>query len=221
MTQVCRPAKCIEAIRVALLDQCGITPQDGPLRGYAMGCIIDADWSPEIEEGDESIVKSDCGEICLQDLRCDQTKRHNLEFKIKNPDPEFQALIEGDNLITSGGVSIGVQHLASHCAPWLFVELFEKTDECDPQGVPIYYRHVFPKTRLKWTGNEKEGIFRLPQIEGKTQPVLLTDVADGPYNDIPAAAIAAPAGSRSDYFWFEDTQLPVVQCGAITVPAQD
>lgn len=219
MAETCRPAKCIEAIRVALLDQCGISPVEGPFNGYAMGCIIDADWTPEIEEGDESLVKSDCGDICLQDLRCDQLKRHSMEFKIANPDWEFLALIGGDNRIVNGGQTVGVQHTTQKCSPWLFVELFEKTDDC-VGGIPVYFRHVFPKTRLTWTGNEKEGIFRLLQIEGKTQPVLISDIGDGPYNDIPAYAISAAPGERSDYIEFEDTVVPVVQCGAITVPAQ-
>lgn len=219
MTEVCRPAKCIEAIRVALLGDCCGPPIPGPLNGYAMGCIIDPDWSPEIEEGDESTVKDDCGAICLYDQRCDQTKRWNLEFKIKQPDPEFIALISGDNLIVDGqGNSVGVQHLAAHCAPNVFLELFERTDDC-PGGTPIYFRHIFPCVRLGWTGNEKEGIFRILQIEGKTKPVLLADVGTGPYGDIPATAVAAPAGSRADYFWFEDTVLPAIQCGAIPVPS--
>jgi len=51
MTQECRPAKCIEAIRVAKLDQCTFAPVEGPLNAYAMGCIIDPAWSEEVEEG--------------------------------------------------------------------------------------------------------------------------------------------------------------------------
>src|SRR3990172_5155756 len=107
MTQVCRPAKCIEAIRVALLDSCTFDPICGPLKGYAMGCIIEPEWSPEIEEGEESIVKDNCGNICLRDDRCDLTKRLNIEFKIKEPDAEFLSLIEGNPLIVDAGTSIG------------------------------------------------------------------------------------------------------------------
>lgn len=219
MAQICRPAKCIEAIRVALLGECCTDPVPGALNGYAMGCIIDPNWTPEIEEGEESLVKDNCGNICLRDDRCDLVKRWNIEFKIKNPDEEFLALIGGDNLILDGATSIGVQHISRQCSPHLFLELFERTDDC-VTGDPVYFRHVFPCVRLVWTGNEREGIFRILQIEGKTTDVLLADVADGPYNDIPANAIVAPAGTRTDYFWFEDTTVPTVQCGAITVPAQ-
>lgn len=218
--QTCRPAKCIEAVRVALLDQCTLAPVPGLLNGYAMGCIIDPSFGPEIEEGDESVVKDDCGNICLRDDRADQVKRHNLEFKIKEPDKEFIALVTGMPLIVSGGVSIGVRSLAyGHSSPYVFLEMFEKTDDCDAEGDPIYFRHVFPAVRLMVTGNEKEGVFRLPQLEGKTKDVLTDSIGLGPFGDIPAGAlVGATASERIDYAWFEDDLLPDVQCGAIEVP---
>jgi hypothetical protein len=221
MTQVCRPAKCIEAIRVAKLDDCTLAPVPGALNGYAMGCIIEPNWTPEVEEGEESIVKDNCGNICLRDDRCDLTKRWNLEFKIKEPDKEFLSLIEGNPLIVDGeGVSIGVRQLSyGACTPYLFIELFEKTDDCDAEGDAIYLRHVFPAARLRWTANEREGIFRILQVEGKTRDVLTDSIGTGPFADIPVGAIVgASATERIDYAWFEDDFVPELQCGAIEVP---
>lgn len=220
--QTCRPAKCIEAIRVAKLDPCTLAPVPGLLNGYAIGCIIDPNWTPEIEEGEESIVKDNCGNICLRDDRCDLTKRWNLEFKIKDPDKEFLSLIEGNPLIVDGGGnSIGVRQLSyGACSPWLFVELFEKTDSCDAGGDAVYLRHIFPAARLKWTGNEREGVFRILQIEGKTRDVLTDSIGSGPFHDIvPATAIVGASDTeRIDYVWFEDDFVPTIQCGAIEVP---
>ena len=221
MTEICRPAKCIEAIRVALLDQCTLEPVPGPMNGYAMGCIIEPNWTPEIEEGEESIVKDNCGNICLRDDRCDLTKRWNLEFKIKDPDKEFLALIEGNPLIVDGeGVSIGVRQLAyGSCSPYVWLEMFERTDDCDTEGDPIYLRHVFGAVRLKWTANEREGVFRILQIEGKTRDVVTDDIGIGPFEDIPAGLIVGTSPSeRVDYVWFEDDFVPAIQCGAIEVP---
>lgn len=222
MTQVCRPAMCIEAIRVALLDQCTFQPVAGALNGYAMGCIIEPNFTPEIEEGEESIVKDNCGNICLRNDQCDLTKRWNIEFKIKEPDAEFLSLIEGNPLIVDGGVSIGVRHLSyGACTPYVFLEAFERTDSCDAEGDAVYYRHVFPAVRLRWTSNEREGIFRILQIEGKTRDVVTDDIGDGPFNDIPATAfVGATATERIDYGWFVDDFVPAVQCGAIAVPVQ-
>ena len=221
MTQVCRPAKCIEAIRVALLDECTLQPVPGALNGYAMGCIIEPTWSPEIEEGEESIVKDNCGDICLRDDRCDLVKRWNIEFKIKEPDAEFLSLVDGSPLIVDGdGNSIGVRQLSyGACSPFVFVELFENTGDCQTDGDAIYLRHVFPAARLKWSENSREGIFRILTITGKTSPVITDDIGLGPYGDIPVGAlVGASATEQIDYAWFEDTVVPSVQCGAITVP---
>jgi len=220
MTEICRPAKCIEAIRVALLDQCTLLPVPGDMNGYAMGCLIEPNWTPEVEEGEESIVKDNCGNICLRDDRCDLTKRWNLEFKIKDPDKEFLALVEGNPLIVDAGISIGVRQLSyGACSPYVFLEMFEKTDDCDAEGDAIYFRHLFPAVRLRWTANEREGIFRILQIEGKTKDVVTDTIGTGPFDDItPGLIVGATPEERTDYVWFEDDFVPAVQCGAIAVP---
>lgn len=223
MTQVCRPAKCIEAIRVATINQCTFLPVAGPMNGYAMGCIIEPDWSPEIEEGEESIVKDNCGNICLRDDRCDLTKRWNVEFKIKQPDPEFESLVTGNPLVVDGeGNSVGVRELSyGACQPYVYLELFERTDGCDGAGDAVYLRHVFPAVRLRWTSNEREGVFRILQFEGKSRDVVTDDIGDGAFNDIPVGLIVgATPEERIDYVWFEDDTLPTVQCGNIAVPAE-
>lgn len=224
MAQICRTAKCVEAIRVALLDPCTLLPVAGAGNGYAMGCIIDFNMSKEIEDGEESIIKDDCGRICARDKRSDQTKFHTVEFKIKEPDAEFLSLISGDPLIVDGGNSIGVRELANgDPEPYVFLEAFERAgDECDPEtGDPLYYRHVWPAIRLTQPSNEKEGIFRILNIEGETKDVLTSIVANGPYNDIPTAyTTPGSASERMHYTWFVDDVVPTVQCGSITVPAQ-
>ena len=221
MTQECRPAKCIEAIRVSLLDQCTLEPLEGALNGYAIGCIIDPNWTPEIEEGEESQVLDNCQNVCLYDEGCDKVKRYNLEFKIKEPDKEFLNLVLGDPLIVDTGISIGLRHVSRQCSPYVFLEMFERTDGCEVDGDPIYFHHIFPAVRLKHTANEREGIFRILQLEGKTRDVLTNSIGNGPYNDFPAGyAAAAPATERTHYIWFEDDFVPAVVCGSIAVPAQ-
>jgi hypothetical protein len=188
-----------------------------------MGCILDPDWTPEIEEGVTFEKKDSCGNICIRNTVCDKTTGWNLEFKIKDPDKEFLSLIEGNPLVVNGeGVSIGVRQLAyGACNPWLFLELFERTDDCNTAGDPIYLRHVFPAVRLKWVGNEREGIFRILQIEGSTQDVLTDSIGEGPYFDIPVGIITgSTASERIDYVWFEDTVLPEVECGSMYVPCE-
>src|SRR3972149_7425120 len=118
MTQECRPAKCIEAIRLAKPDQCTFAPVEGPLNAYAMGCIIDPAWSEEVEEGVESQVLDNCNDVCLYDEGCDKTKRYNVEFKIKVPDKEFLSLITGAPLIVDAGVSIGLRNVSRQCSPY-------------------------------------------------------------------------------------------------------
>lgn len=225
MTQTCRPAKCVEAVRLALLDQCTLEPLPGVQNGAVFGCVIDPDWDPDIEEGAESTVKDDCGRLCLQDTRCDITKQWNLQFKVAYPSPELISLLTGDPLMVDttdpeNPLSVGVRHLSRGCSPYLFVEMFERSDDCGDDGSPLYYRHVFPASRLKWTGNEREGVFRLIQIEGKTRSVLTDAIGTGPYLDIPPdATLSTGPTERVDYLWFEDTTtLPDLECGFVEVP---
>src|SRR3990172_4021239 len=124
MTQVCRPAKCVVAGRIALLDQCTAAPVAGAMNGYAFGCIIEPNWTPELEDAEESQVTDNCQNVCLYDPGCAKKKRTNIEFKIKEPDMEFLALIHGDPLIVDDGVTIGVRERVRECIPFLFLYFF-------------------------------------------------------------------------------------------------
>lgn len=221
MTEVCRPAKCVVAGRVAVLDQCTLLPVAGAMNGYAFGCIIDPDWNDEVEDAEESTVKDNCNNVCLYDPGCPKVKGATVEFKLSKPDPELEAILHGDPLIVDGGgVSIGVRRRVQECTPYVFLELFEETDDCDAQGDEIIRRHIWPAVRLRHSTNEREGIFRIEQYNGVARDVFTTTIGDGPFNDIPAYFAGAPATEKLAYTYFEDTTVPTIVCGAIAVPAQ-
>ena len=107
MAQVCLPAGCVDAIRAALVDECSDSPLAGESNGYVFNCFRNLTITKNIEDGDETVLKNDCGRKCWQTKKCDELKDINIEFELLNPDYELIALLTGQPLVNNGDENIG------------------------------------------------------------------------------------------------------------------
>ncbi len=224
MTQVCLPAGPIDAIRIALVDECTDAPVAGASNGYVFNCFRDVVMTANIEDGDETVLKNVAGKKCWQTKKCDEVKDYNIEFTLLNPDYELTNLLTGQTLINNGAENIGYYQLeGANCLPWVSVELFEQIPDESCAAAHKYRRLVFPKVRFKLPGVETEDPFRLVKFEGRTSPAELANWGNGPYNDSPFDFSAVTAGVQTQYIeMFDDTIVSTLagQCGFLTVPVQ-
>ena len=224
MAQVCLPAGCVDAIRIALVDECTDAPVEGATNGYVFNCFRNLEMTKNIEDGDETVLKNDCGRKCWQTKKCDELKDINISFELLNPDYELVNLLTGQTLINDGAENIGwYQVEGENCLPWVSVELFEQVPDESCAADHKYRRLVLPKVRFKLPTDVKEDPFRLVALEGRTSPAELANWGDGPFNDSPFDFSVVPAGTQTHYMeFFDDTITDTLegQCGFLTVPAQ-
>jgi hypothetical protein len=225
MTQVCLPAGHIDAIRIALVDECSDAPLAGATNGYIFNCFRNVVMTKNIEDGDETVLKNEGGKKCWQTKKCDELKDINIEFELLNPDYELTNLLTGQTLINNGSENIGWYQVEGlNCLPWISVELFETVPDESCEADHKYRRIVLPKVRFKLPTDEKEDPFRIVKFEGRTSPAEIANWADGPFNDSPYDFATVPAGTQSHYMeFFDDSITETLEgtCGFVTVPAQD
>lgn len=224
MTQVCKPAGCIDAIRVARIDSCSDAPEAGASNGYIVNCMRNITTTSNIEEGDEVILETDCGFKCWQTKQCDELRNYTITFDLLNPDYEFLSVITGQPLINVGGENIGWYQLEGDpCFPWVSVEMFEKVPEESCTADHLYRRLVFPKVRFQIPSYDRENPFRIDQVTGMTSPAQLNQWGDGPYNDSPYDFSALADGIQTQRMEFYDDGITTKltgTCGFVTVPVQ-
>lgn len=104
------------ALRVARLAADGTTPA-GATNLYITDKMTRLDIAPNMEAGDEQTLKTGCGAIALAYKDVDRLKRADVTLTVATTDPEFQELVAGYSLITSGGQSIGAAAPAVGAAP--------------------------------------------------------------------------------------------------------
>jgi hypothetical protein len=224
MPQVCLPAGCVDAIRIALVDECTDEPIAGATSGYVFNCFRSLELTSNIEEGEETILRNDCGSKCWQTKKCDELTNITIALELLNPDYELTALLTGQPLINDGAENIGwYQEEGNSCSPWVSVELFEQVPDENCSAGHRYRRLVLPKVRFQLPGNTREDPFRIIPLTGLTAPASLAAWGDGPYNDSPFDFSALDPSIQSHYVeLFDDTLTDTIEgtCGFLTVPAQ-
>lgn len=224
MAQQCLPAGAIDAIRVALVDQCTDIPVAGASNGYVFNCFRNISITRNIEDGDETVLKSPDGTKCFQNKKCDELKDITLELEILSPDYELTNLLTGQTLVNDGAENIGYYHVeGENCLPWLSVEMFESVPDEHCTASHKYRRLVFPKVRFKFETFESEEPFRLVKFEGRTSPASIAAWGNGPYNDSPYDFSAVASTVQTQYIEVYDdtiTSKLAGQCGFLTVPVQ-
>lgn len=222
--QVCLPAGCIDAIRIALVDECTDAPIAGASNGYLFNCFRNLELTSNIEEGAETVLRNMCGRKCWQTRLDDELTNIGLAFELLNPDYELTALLTGQPLINDGTENIGwFQQEGRTHSPWVSVELFEQVPDESCEADHSYRRIILPKVRFRLPENTREEPFRIVPLTGITAAASLAAWGDGPFNDSPFDFSALDPEIQSHYVeLFDETITDTLEgtCGYITVPAQ-
>lgn len=207
MANQCLPHVQACATRVTRLTSDG-SPDIGANNLYVSDALVSFSATPEIEEGDEFIVKNACGSVCVNFKDCDRIKRLNVEMTICTPDPELTELLSGGVVLTSGArVGWGMPFLSDpDCPLGVSIELWSKQINSDGSVDPTYpyARWLFPKVFLT------PGVrtFENGPLSNPFTGFALENSQwlDGPLNDW-------PVGSDRAMQWLPDTTLPTTSCG--------
>lgn len=222
MTQVCLPAAAVDAIRIALVDDCTGAKIPGLNNGYLANCFRNLTITKNMDEGDETILKNDAGRKCAQIKKCDELNNVTVEFDLLYPDYEFTNLLTGQSLINDGAENIGwYQDEELSCTPWVSLEMFEAVPDEACSAGHKYRRIVIPKIRFTIPTDEKEDPFRLPHFTGRSAPSLLSTWGDGPFGD--SAIDFSAIDKKTQYVeYFDSTITDTLEgtCGFMEVPTE-
>lgn len=226
MPQVCLPAGPIDAIRVALIDECTDLPICGPASGYIFNCFRNFELTTNVEDGEETILRNDSGKKCFSTRTCDELTNVGMTFELLNPDYELTNLLTGQALINDGVENIGWFHTdGRRCSPWLSVELFEQVpDEVCAPGHQ-YRRIVIPKMRFKPVPTPgREGQMRVVSFEAASAAASISAWGEGPFGDSPFDFSGLDADIQTHIMEFFDSTVTETlegQCGFIPVCGDD
>lgn len=196
-------------LRVARLHEDGtLDPGDDNL--YVSDALLSIGTSPEVEAGEEFTQRNGSGEICVYVSGDDEVKRYNLTLTLCQLDSELLEMLTGAALITSGGVTVGVQMpKIGDDKPIVCVEAWseartQRQQAVDDSSSLLFWHWVWP--RVTWTIGDftlEAGILNIP-LNGKAEEN--DSMGTGPAADWPALITAAQA-------WYLDDAMPDAACG--------
>lgn len=237
MAERCVKLGCIEFLRLALQNPCTGAPVPGATNGALIGCTRNSTLEKRVRDAEVSEFVSDCN-VADQYTQDAQLLGFNVSFEVSRLSPELEALLNGDELLVSGGTNVGVIYeAAAGCSgvtpdPRFIVEAFIKVRECSAGASAGYVRYVIPGVSFTPSEIDKEGQITFPRYSGTSDPTLtdgLLSVNDGPYADFPAGIVTALGALDSEHMtpglWFADTTDPTAgltlaagSCYTATVP---
>lgn len=156
--QACLPAGCIDAIRVSVVDDCTELAECGPSKGYIFNCFRNLELTTNNEEGEETILRNDCGKKCYQTQSPDELTNISISFELLGPDYELTTLLTGQSLLNDGEESVGwYQHEGLTKPPYICVELFEQVPDESCEAGHRYRRLILPKVKFSLPESTREG----------------------------------------------------------------
>lgn len=195
-------------LRVARLHADGtLDPGDENL--YITDALISIGSSPDVETGTVLTQRNGSGNVCVRRRADNQTLGYNLSAVLCNLDAELLEMLTGATLITSGGVTVGLQRpKLGDPQPIVCIEAWAEartsSDQASEDGELLWWHWVWPK--VKWSAGDHS-------LEEAVLTVPLTGYAEendqmgtGPAADWPALITAAEA-------WFLDDAIPDSVCG--------
>lgn len=223
--------QCISGIkacrlRITRLDACGV-PVVGPKSVVTSKGFISVSSTADIEAGQEYLVKTACGDLCVNEKDFDRFKRMTLALKFCLIDPSAAEIMTGNRVQVDGtggaaGFTVGEDAAESFWS----LELWQKIagQPCDALGNPEWMYWAWPYLQKGNLGNHT---FDNNAFEFDVDGVSTKGVGDnkwgaanrGPFNVLPVAQ-ALVAGEHLSAT-ITAVQPPAAVCGyqAYAIPA--
>lgn len=222
-------AICNGAIQSCAQRYAGLTSTGAPLtglHGYQTSILADATITPQVEAGDEDIVKNACGSLCQTFEECDRLKTVDIEINVCSLEPDLVNLLIGGRSFVSGGTTWGVEFPlpTDACNNGVCMEMWQLAWNQDTQAVSsnslLYVHWIFPKVLFQIADFKVENKFTIFKFKGKCK-VNPKITANGPYDDWPASTGIVAAGGLTGLggFIYDTTTLPAATCGLVNVPS--
>lgn len=179
------------SLRVARLEADG-TPDIGANNLYVSDALLTLTVTPNVEEGDEFVVKSACGELCVNVKDCDKLKRLDMTMGLCYPDPELLELLVGDSVVLTSGAAVGYAYPrlggVGGCPNGVSVEVWAKRYDAsgNPESVFPYEHYAYPRVYLQHSGRTIENGPVTTELTGFA--IENENWGNGPENDWPVAS---------------------------------
>lgn len=211
MANDCAASLFVCMMRVARLNADG-SPDAGANNLYVTDALIKLTWEPDLEAGQEFLVKNGCGDVAASHKHDDQIKRYNMALDLVSPDPDLTELLVGGTVL-DGGNGYQAPSLGRTTNPDVSIEAWSKAIVGgDVADTLPWFRWVFPRTRWqKGARNLEEAFMGVPFTGRATEN---DNWGNGPANDW-------DDDSTKAYQWLrvDDDDLPDSACGYQTLVA--
>lgn len=95
-----------KAVRITRLDDCG-NVVEGSCSSLVSECFVSVTLSPEVEAGDEFLVKNAWGDFCINDKDSDRFKWVNATINFAEINPDALDIISNATPVIDGSDTIG------------------------------------------------------------------------------------------------------------------
>lgn len=223
---------CVGVIQCCAQRFAALTATGAPLtgtHGYQTSILTTATITPNVEAGQEDVVKNACGNVCQVFEECDRLKDVDVELQVCSLEPDLFNLLAGGRTFTSGGFTQGLEFPlpTDSCNNGVSVELWSLAWNSNTQAVTpaaagslLYVHWIFPKVLFQWEAFTVDPKFTIFKFKGKCKinPYI---TANGPFDDWPVASGLVAAGGMTGLggFIFDTTSLPAKTCGLVNVPS--
>jgi hypothetical protein len=145
------PAECRSVLKACLaqfvlLDTCG-APVTGAASKLTTKGFVKVAATAQVEDGQETILKNACGELCINEKDCDQFKRYDLEMEFCQIDPEGLTVVSNSRALVDGaGNTKGFAHGETTDCGSFSLELWTRVtpQTCVTPGNPEWFYFAIP-----------------------------------------------------------------------------
>lgn len=117
-------------VRITRLDECGDVVV-GSCTTVVSDCFVSVTLTPEIEAGEEYLVKSAWGDLCISDRDIDRIKWVNVSIEFAELDPDALDIMTNAQPVVSSGNTIGASYGTDTQAAGFALEVWTKRTGAD------------------------------------------------------------------------------------------